>query len=60
VCRAREEEIESSIRIVHAPAGQEFDDDHARSVDAQMKFLPGVLGAASMLDSGPLALADDG
>ena len=36
----RGEEIESSIRIVRVPIGQELGDDHARSIDAQMKFLP--------------------
>ena len=42
------------------PLRQELGDDHARSIDAQMKFLPGAHSAASILDGGPLAFADDG
>ena len=53
-------EAKSRPRIVRLPVGQELGDDHARSIDAQMKFLPGALSATSILDGGPLAFADDG
>jgi hypothetical protein len=42
------------------PLRQDLCDDCARSIDTQMKFLPGALTATTMLDSGPLPFADDG
>jgi hypothetical protein len=53
-------EAKSRPRIVSSPFSQHFGDDHTRSFDTQMKFLPGALTATTMLDSGPLTFADDG
>ncbi len=48
------------LRVVGIPVGQDFGDDHTRSIDTEMEFLPGTLAASSMLDGRPLAFADNG
>ena len=52
--------MESGLRVVGIPVGQDFGGDHTRSIDTEMEFLPGTLPASSMLDGRPLAFADNG
>ncbi len=65
-CEARDvsvnfiDEAKNRPRIVNIPVSQDLGDNHASSIDAEMKFLPSTLAAATMLDSGPLAFPDDG
>ena len=47
------DQIEGRRRVVNMPAGQGVSDDHARSVDAQMKFLPAAYPASAMFHGRP-------
>ena len=49
------DEIKSSLRIVGASVSQRLSDDHALSINTEMKLLPATSAAASILGSGPLA-----
>ena len=54
------DEALSGLRVVGIPVGQSPDDDHTRSIDAEMKLLPATFAVYSMLGCRPLAFADDG
>ena len=47
------DQIEGRRRVVNMPAGQGVSDDHARSVDAQMKRLPAAYTASAMFHGRP-------
>ena len=47
------DQIEGRRRVVNMPAGQGVSDDHARSVDAQMKLLPAASTASAMFHGRP-------
>ena len=47
------DQIEGRRRVVNMPAGQGVSDDHARSVDAQMKLLPAAYTASAMFHGRP-------
>ena len=47
------DQIEGCRRVVNRPAGQGVSDDHARSVDAQMKLLPAAYTASAMFHGRP-------
>ena len=47
------DQIEGRRRVVNMPAGQGVRDDHARSVDAQMKRLPAAYTASAMFHGRP-------
>ena len=47
------DQIEGRRRVVNMPAGQGVSDDHARSVDAQMKLLPAAHTASAMFHGRP-------
>ena len=47
------DQIEGRRRVVNMPAGQGMSDDHARSVDAQMKLLPAASTASAMFHGRP-------
>ena len=47
------DQIEGCRRVVNMPAGQGVSDDHARSVDAQMKLLPAAYTASAMFHGRP-------
>ena len=47
------DQIEGRRRVVNMPAGQGVSDDHARSVDAQMKLLPAAYTASTMFHGRP-------
>ena len=49
----RVDQIEGRRRVVNMPAGQGVSDDHARSVDAQMKLLPAAYTASAMFHGRP-------
>ena len=49
----RVDQIEGRRRVVNMPAGQGVSDDHARSVDAQMKRLPAAYTASAMFHGRP-------
>ena len=49
----RVDQIEGRRRVVNMPAGQGVSDDHARSVDAQMKRLPAASTASTMFHGRP-------
>ena len=49
----RVDQIEGRRRVVNMPAGQGVSDDHARSVDAQMKRLPAASTASAMFHGRP-------
>ena len=54
------DEIESSLRVVSASVSQSLGDNHAPSIDTEMKLLPATPTATSVLGGGPLPFADDG
>ena len=47
------DQIEGRRRVVNMPAGQGVSDDHARSVDAQMKLLPAAYTTSAMFHGRP-------
>ena len=49
----------SGLRVVGTPVGQGLGDNHTRSFDTEMEFLPTSFAFPSMLGCGPLAFADD-
>ena len=54
------DEIESRLRIVDIPVGQDLGDDHTGSINTEMELLPGTLATSTVLGCRPLAFADDG
>ena len=54
------DEALSGLRVVGIPVGQSPDDDHTRSIDAEMKLLPATFAVSPMLGCRPLAFAGDG
>ena len=48
------------LRIVEIPIGQNLSDDHARSINAEMKLLPSTPTAPAILGGSPLSFANDG
>ena len=60
VIRNTIDEIKSSLRVISACVSQSLGDNHARSINTQMKLLPATPAATSILGGGPFAFADDG
>ena len=46
--------------MLSASVSQSLGDNHARSIDTEMKLLPGTLAATPVLYGCPLTFADDG
>ena len=52
------DEIESGLRVVGIPVGQDLGDDHTKLIDTEMEFLPRSLAASSVFGCRPLAFAN--
>ena len=53
-------QIEGCLRVVSASMSQSLGDDHARSINTEMKLLPATPAVSSILGGGPVSFADDG
>ncbi len=55
----RTDEIDSGLRIVDIPVGQDLGDNRTGPINTEMELLPGTLATSTVLGCRPFALADD-
>ena len=54
----RRDQIDARRRVIERRLGQDFGDDHTRSVDRNMERLPATRAASAVFRGGPFAFAD--
>ena len=54
----RRDQIDARRRVIERRLGQDFGDDHTRSVDRNMELLPATRAASAVFRGGPFAFAD--